>query len=126
MENGRFTLLWLKYAAVLHVLLKKTDTESQKLQIYKHELDFVQKKQKINVLFSIDLIQGRAVNISATSSIAYDLWQVLDNRSASKKMLKERKIRVVLNSTYQLEFEKIQEDPLTDTEITDNILQQKS
>jgi hypothetical protein len=126
MENGRFTLLWLKYAAVLHVLLKKTDTESQKLQIYKHELDFVQKKQKINVLFSIDLIQGRAVNISATSSIAYDLWQVLDNRSATKKMLKERKIRVALNSAYQLEFEKIQENPVADTEITDNILQQKS
>jgi hypothetical protein len=126
MENGRFTLLWLKYVAVLHVLLKNTDTESQKLQIYKHELDFAQKKQKINVFFSIDLIRGRAVNISATSSIAYDLFQVLDNRSATKKMLKERKIRVVLNSAYQLEFEKIQESPLADTEITNNILKQKS
>lgn len=110
MENGRFTLLWLKYAAVLHVLLKKTDSGSQKLQLYKHELDFVQKKQKINVSFSIDLIHGRAVNTIATSSIAYDLWQVLDNRSATKIMLKERKIRVVLNSEYQIEFENIQDN----------------
>ena len=109
MENGRFTLLWLKYAAVLHVLLKKTDIEIQKLQIFKHELDFVQKKQKINVQFSIDLIQGRAVRVISTSSIAYDLWQVLDNRSASKKMLKERKIRVTLNSAYMLEFQKIED-----------------
>jgi hypothetical protein len=109
MAEGRFTLLWLKYAAVLHVLLKKTDIGSQKLQIFKHELDFVQKKQKINVQFSIDLICSRAVNIVAVSSIAYDLWQVLNDRAATKKMLKERKIRVILNSDYQLEFHKIED-----------------
>jgi hypothetical protein len=126
MEDGKFTLLWLKYAAVLHVLIKKTDNENQKLQLFKHEFENSGQKQKANVAFSIDLIQGRAVNVLATTTIARDLWQVLDNRSSSKNMLKERKIRIVLGKTFELELEKIQEEPVIDAEVIDNILVQES
>jgi hypothetical protein len=126
MDDGKFTLLWLKYAAVLHVLLKNTDTENQKLQLFKHEFENTGHKQKFNVSFSLDLIQGRAVNIVATTTIARDLWQVLDNRSASKNMLKERKIRVILGKTYELELEKIQEVPVLDAEMTDSVIHKES
>ncbi|MEI6851606.1 MAG: hypothetical protein WCL06_02145 [Bacteroidota bacterium] len=112
MEDGKFTLLWLKYAAVLHVLLKNTDTENQKLQMFKHEFENTGQKQKANVAFSIDLIQGRAVNVVATTTIARDLWQVLDNRSSSKNMLKERRIRITLGKSFELELEKISDEVL--------------
>ena len=126
MEDGKFTLLWLKYAAVLHVLLKNTDTENQKLQMFKHEFENTGQKQKANVVFSIDLIQGRAVNVVATTTIARDLWQVLDNRSSSKNMLKERKIRITLGKTFELELEKIEELPEIENQPGDTLLIQES
>jgi hypothetical protein len=126
MEDGKFTLLWLKYAAVLHVLLKKTDNENQKLQLFKHEFEHSGQKQKTNVAFSIDLIQGRAVNVVSTTTIARDLWQVLDNRSSTKTMLKERKIRVSLGKSYELELEKIQEEPVIADELSDTLLVKES
>jgi hypothetical protein len=119
MDDGKFTLLWLKYAAVLHVLLKNTDTENQKLQMFKHEFENTGQKQKANVAFSIDLIQGRAVNVVATTTIARDLWQVLDNRSSSKNMLKERRIRITLGKTFELELEKIEDDAIAVETIAD-------
>ncbi len=126
MEDGKFTLLWLKYAAVLHVLLKNTDTENQKLQMFKHEFENTGQKQKANVAFSIDLIQGRAVNVVATTTIARDLWQVLDNRSSSKNMLKERRIRITLGKTFELELEKIEELPEIENQPDDTLLIQES
>lgn len=107
-DEGKYTLLWMKYAAVIHVLIKKTDNETQKLQLYKHEFEHSGHKNANNS-FSIDLVNGRAMNVVSTTAIARDLWQVLDNNSSTKNLLKERKIRVTIGKSFELQFEKIQD-----------------
>jgi len=97
----------MKYAAVIHVLLKRTETESQKLQLFKHELDNTGNKRNANYSFSFNLINGRAQNIVSSTAIARDLWQVLDENSATKNWLKDRKIKVSVSKSLELQFEKL-------------------
>jgi hypothetical protein len=107
-DEGKYLHLWMKYAAVIHVLLKKTDIESQKLRLYKHEFEFSKSKQNTNIAFSLNLINGRARNIVSTTAIARDLWTVLDNNSATKNWLKEHNVKISIDKTYELQLEKIQ------------------
>ncbi|MEI6122610.1 MAG: hypothetical protein WCQ95_03195 [Bacteroidota bacterium] len=114
LDDGRFMVLWQKYAAVIHVLLKNTDTDIQKLQLYKHEFEVSGQKQKANMTFSFNLLNGRAVNIVSTTGIARDLWQVLDSKVATRNLLKERKIKVSVSKTFELQLEKIQEETISE------------
>ncbi len=109
-EDGKYTLLWGKYSGAIHVLLKKTDTESQKLQLYKHEFEHSGHKNTANISFSMDLLNGRAANIVSSTTIARDLWQVLDRKPATRNMIKERKIKVSLDRSFELLLEKIQDN----------------
>ena len=108
-DEGKYSYLWMKYAAVIHVLLKKTDNENQKLQLYKHEFENYGHRQNANFTFSLELKNGRAVNIVSTTGIARDLWRVLDNNTATKNLLKERNIKISIGKSLELQFEKIEQ-----------------
>ena len=108
--EGQYLYLWMKYAKVIRVLLKKTDYETQKLQLYKHEFEQGGRHPLANVTFSLDLINGKALNIVSSTGIARDLWQVLAENSVSKELLKERKIKVSIGKSLELQFERIQEN----------------
>jgi hypothetical protein len=107
-EEGKYSHFWMKYATVIHVLLKKTENENQKFQLYKHEFENIGLRQNAPVTFSLDLINGRAQNIVSSSAIARDLWRVLDNIPATKNWLKERSIQISIEKNYELQLKKIQ------------------
>jgi len=108
--EGQYLYLWMKYANVIRVLLKKTDNETQKLQLYKHEFEQGGRHPGASLAFSLDLINGKAMNIVSSTGIARDLWQVLAENSVSKELLKERKIKVSIGKSLELQFERIQEN----------------
>ncbi len=83
--EGHYLYLWMKYANVIRVLLKKSDNEPQKLQLYKHEFEQGGPHAHANVTFSLDLINGKALNIVSSTGITRDLWQVLAENAVSKK-----------------------------------------
>ena len=106
-EEGKYSHLWMKYGAVIRVLLKKTDNENQTLRLFKHEFEQAGHKQIANVKFSFDLINGRAQNIVSTTSIARDLWRVLDDHPATRNWLRDKRIKVTLGKSLELQLEKI-------------------
>ncbi len=106
-DEGKYLHLWLKYSAVIRVLLKNTDIKNQKLQLYKHEFEHTGHKKNANFSFSIDLINGKAANIVSSTSIARDLWQVLDNNPATRDWMKEHKIKISIDKSFELQLEKI-------------------
>jgi hypothetical protein len=107
-EEGKYSHFWMKYTAVIHVLLKKTENENQKLQLYKHEFENIGHRRNAPVSFSLNLINGRAQNIVSSTAIARDLWRVLDNHPATRNWLKERNVKISIEKNYELQFEKIQ------------------
>jgi hypothetical protein len=107
-DDGKYLHLWMKYAAALRILVKKTDIESQKLQLYKHEIDMYSPKANTGHLFSFSIINGKAQNSLKNPAIARDLVQVLDNNTVTKNLLKERVIKVSMDKTYELQLEKVE------------------
>lgn len=107
-DEGKYVILWHKYASVIHVLLKNTDNETQKLQLYKHEFEHISHKVSTNVSFSLDILNGRAANIVSTTTMARDLWYVLDSNPATRNSLKERNIKVSIGKSLELQLEKIE------------------
>lgn len=106
-DEGKFLHLWMKYAAAIRILAKKTDIESQKLQLFKHEVEHGKNKSSSGYVFSFDLINGRAMNKVTTTGIVNDLVQILDSNKATKEILKARRLKVSMGKTYELQLEKI-------------------
>jgi len=109
-DEGKYMHLWLKYSAVIRVLLKNTENKNQKIQLYKHEFEHTGHKKNADFSFSFDLINGKAVNVVSSTSIAHDLWQVLDNNPATRIWMKDHKIKISIGKSFELQFEKILEE----------------
>ena len=54
-DEGKYVHLWLKYSAVIRVLLKNTENKNQKIQLYKHEFEHTGHKKNADFSFSFDL-----------------------------------------------------------------------
>ncbi|HEY4787919.1 MAG TPA: hypothetical protein VIH57_17810 [Bacteroidales bacterium] len=106
-DDGKYLHLWMKYAAAIRILVKKTDVESQKLQLYKHEIDNYSPKANSGHLFSFELINGKAINSSKNPAIARDLVQVLESNTITKNLIKERALKVSMDKSFELLLEKI-------------------
>jgi hypothetical protein len=106
-DEGKYLHHWMKYAAVIRVLLKKTETESQKLQLYKHEFENKGHRQNANFSFSVDVVNGKVVNFVNATPIARDLWRILDDNPATKEWLKDRSVKISMGKSLELKIEKL-------------------
>lgn len=106
-DEGKFLHVWMKYDKVLRLLLKKTDTENQKLQLYKHEFENRGIRSKSSFEFNLEMNNGRTVNFLNTPAIARDLAQILNNNSETKDWLKERNIKLSMGESLVLQLERL-------------------
>jgi hypothetical protein len=107
-DEGKYLDLWMKYSAVIRLLIKKTETENQKLQLFKHEFENGSHKTITGYAFSVELINGRVMNTVSSTAIAKDLVQVLVSNLAFKTWLKTHCVKISLGKTFDLSFEKIE------------------
>ena len=106
-DEGKYSHLWMKYSAVIRVLLKNTDIESQKLQLFKHEFENGGHKSVSGYVFSVELVNGKVVKKVSTTSVAGDLVKVLVDNTQIKNILKERSVKISMEKTFELQLEKI-------------------
>jgi hypothetical protein len=106
-DEGKYLQLWMKYTAVLRVLLKKTDNENQKLQLYKHEFNHLGGRPVSNYSFSFEIVNGKVLNKISATSIAGDLVQILVNNTEIKNLLKDRSVKFSMEKSFELQIEKI-------------------
>ncbi len=106
-DEGKYLHLWMKYAAVIKLLLKKTDNQAQKLQLYKHEFENGGHKAKSGYMFSFEVVNGKVVNKVCTTSVAGDLVQILANHTEIKDFLKDRHVKFSMEKTFELQLEKL-------------------
>lgn len=105
-DEGKYLHLWMKYSHVMRVLMKKTDEESQKLKLFKHEFETLGIKSNSGYVFSLELKNGRAIKNTNNTAIARDLVQLIDNDNALRNVLKDRNIKVSLDKSLELQLEK--------------------
>jgi hypothetical protein len=105
-DEGKFLHLWMKYDKVIRLLLKRTDNETQKLQLYKHEFENRGNRSTTGYEFNLELNNGRTVNYLNTPAIARDLVQILNNNTETKNWLKERNVKLSMGKSLELQIEK--------------------
>jgi hypothetical protein len=106
-DEGKYLHLWMKYSAVIRILLKKTDIENQKLQLFKHEFENGGHRSLSGYVFSLEIINGRVMNKLTANAVAADLVQVLINNTDIKNWLKEHSVKFSMEKTFELQIEKI-------------------
>jgi hypothetical protein len=109
-DQTKYQHIWLKYSPAIRILLKKTDDTAQKLQLYKHEFESANKKDKLGYFFSFDLINGKVINITGGTTAARDLLLVIDNIPLVKNWLRDHRVRFSLKNNFELTMEKIEEN----------------
>jgi len=106
-DQGKYQHLWMKYQAVIRVLLKKTSTGEQTLKLFKHELENAGGRDKQGYTFCVELINGKFVNRQNSTPIARDLVYILDENKDIKNWLKENSVKFSFDKTFELRLEKI-------------------
>lgn len=109
LEQTKYQHIWLKYSPAIRILLKKTEDNTQKLQLYKHEFESANKKDKLGYFFSFDMVNGKVLNMTGGTTSARDLLIVIDNIPPIKNWLKEHRVKFCLEKSFELVLEKIPE-----------------
>lgn len=107
-EQSKYQHIWYKYSPAIRVLLKKTDNSTQKLQLYKHEFEYANKKDKLGYSFSFEVVNGKIANITGGSTVARDLIAVIDSITLIKTWLKEHHVKFSMDKSFELVMEKVE------------------
>ena len=106
-DEGKYLYLWMKYAPAIRVLLKKTENEAQRLQLYKHEFENGGSKLKPGYNFSFEIAQGKVIRRPSTTSVGGDLLKMIDEQSEIREFLKDRHVRFTMEKNFELQLEKV-------------------
>lgn len=93
--------IWKKYVPVVKILMKKSDSEPQILELNKLDFDSAGVR-KTNFKFKIEFHNGKVSNVIHDSPIAVELaHQLLENEQTSE-ILNDKNFTISVNSKYQL------------------------
>jgi hypothetical protein len=106
-DQGVYVQLWRKYLPVIRLLLKKTATADQKLQLYKHEFESTGAKNKLGYIFSLDIVNGKAANQTGKTAVAFDLLSVMNDNEAVSSFLKEQSFKISIGKACELHLQKL-------------------
>lgn len=106
-DQGVYVQLWRKYLPVIRLLLKKTATADQTLQLYKHEFEKTGAKNKLGYVFTLDVTNGKPVNQTGKTAVAFDLLSVLNENEETAKWMKEQTIRIKVGKNCELILQKL-------------------
>lgn len=105
-DQGKYIWLWKKYLPAIFILLKKTETGTQKLQFYKYEFDKTGAKNKTGYSFSMHLAKGKPTG-ERPKPAASDLMTVLNENETIAQWLKDRDLQISMSKGYELTLEKV-------------------
>lgn len=97
-----YTHIWLKYLPIIRILLKKSATEEQTLNLNRVDFEKAGSARKAGYKFVIELINGRVANVISGSPLAMDLAAVLLEDTVVKQLVTTNNYQVSLNTKFQV------------------------
>jgi hypothetical protein len=97
-----YTHIWLKYLPIIKILLKRSASGDQSLDLNRIDFERAGTGRKAGYKFTIELTNGRVANVISNSPLAPDLAAVLLQDEASKAILANNNFQVSLNTRFQL------------------------
>ncbi len=97
-----YTHIWNKYLPIIRILLKKSASGDQTLNLNRIDFERAGTGRKAGYKFTIQLNNGRVANVISTSPLAMDLAAVLLDDSVVKELVRTNNYEVSLNTKFQV------------------------
>jgi len=102
--------IWKKYLPIIKILLKKSNTEDQVLDLNRIDFERAGTGRKAGYKFSIEFTEGKVGNVISGSDLAVHLAQVILEDDAAKQILLENNYVVSLNTKFQLSIKHVEKE----------------
>lgn len=108
-----YTHIWLKYLPIIRILLKKSATGDQTLNLNRPDFEKAGIARKAGYKFTIEFKNGKVANVISTSQLALDLATVLLEDGTVKGLFATGNYEVSLNTKFQLSIKNCTPQPAT-------------
>lgn len=102
-----YTQIWSKYLPIIKILLKRTATGDQVLDLNRIDFERAGTGRKAGYKFTIEFNKGRVANIISGSLLASELAFLMQEDANIKPILSENHFTVSLNTKFQLILKRV-------------------
>ena len=99
--------IWKKYLPIIKILMKKSVTEEQVLNLNRVDFERAGTGRKAGYKFKIEFTDGKVGNVISGSPLAMHLAQVVLEDESVKEVITEHNFEVSLNTKFQLAIKNI-------------------
>ena len=100
--------IWKKYLPIIKILLKKSISEEQVLDLNRIDFERAGTGRKAGYKFTIEFTDGKVGNVISGSDLAVHLAQVILEDDAAKQILAENNFTISLNTKFQLSIKHVE------------------
>ena len=111
-----YTYIWNKYLPVIRILLKKSATGDQLLNLNRDDFERAGTGRKAGYKFTIAYTDGKVSNVISGSDLASHLAAAMLEDDATKAILRTGQFEVILNTKFQLIIKNTTPQPVTANE----------
>lgn len=99
--------IWKKYLPIIRILLKKSVTEDQVLNLNKIDFERAGTGRKAGYKFKIEFTDGKVGNVISGSTLASHLAQVILEDDGAMQIISENNFEIHLNTRFQLTIQNV-------------------
>ncbi len=121
--------IWKKYLPIIKILMKKSATEDQVLDLNRVDFERAGTGRKAGYKFTIEFTDGKVGNVISGSTLAMHLASVVLEDDGAKQILQENNYEVSLNTKFQLSIKNVSPAETTkaeDDEIDTNLQEEEA
>ncbi len=97
-----FFQAWNKYLPIIKILMKRSNTGDQTLDMNKTDFERAAGGRKAKFTFNVTLHKGRIQNITSPSPVAKDLATILQEDEMTRVLVRQIDYQFAMNSSFQL------------------------
>jgi hypothetical protein len=97
-----FVHTWNKYLPVIKILLKRSVTADQKLDMNRSDFERAAGGKKVKFSFSIELVKGRLKGFETPPPLAKDLVAAMEQDDTANAFMRQSELGLSMNSNFQL------------------------
>ena len=97
-----FTQTWNKYLPIIKILMKRSATGTQTLDMNRTDFERAAGGRKTKLTFNLTFQKSRIQNISNPLPIARELATILQEDEMTRQLIRQQDFEFTMNSSYQL------------------------
>jgi len=105
-----YTQVWTKYLPIIRILLKRSATGEQTLDMNRIDFERAGSGRKAGYKFTIEFRKGRVSNLISSSPLASNLAAVLLQDAVVKDLIQKIDYDISLNTRFQLHIKNLSTD----------------